>query len=130
MSFKGFAGKFVDEAKLNPNVGTFSYILHRITGIGLAIYLIMHTWVLSSAQDGPQKFTERLGSVQTPLFHFLELFLSVAVFFHLLNGVRIVIADFLPLTRRHKELFWVVMALFITVMAWTIVTTLPKLLGH
>jgi succinate dehydrogenase / fumarate reductase cytochrome b subunit len=130
MSFKGFAGKFVNEAKLNPNVGTFSYILHRITGIGLAIYLILHTWVLSSAQDGPAEFTHRLGSVQTPIFHFLELFLAVAVFFHLLNGLRVIVADFFPLTRRHKEMFWVVMVLFVAVMIWTVVAVLPKLTGH
>jgi succinate dehydrogenase / fumarate reductase cytochrome b subunit len=130
MSFKGFAGKFVNEAKLNPNIGTFSYVLHRITGIGLAIYLMLHTWVLSSAEEGPQEFTQRLGSVQTPIFHLLELLLGVAVFFHLLNGLRVVAADFFPLTRMHKQMFWVVMVLFVAVMIWMVVAVLPKLTGH
>jgi succinate dehydrogenase / fumarate reductase cytochrome b subunit len=130
MSFKGFAGKFVDEARLNPNVGTFSYVLHRITGIGLAVYLVMHTWVLSSARTSPQAFTDRLGSVQTPLFHFLELFLSVAVFFHMFNGLRIIIADFFAATRNHKLFFWLAMLLFAVFIAWNIVAVLPKLLGH
>lgn len=130
MSFKGFAGKFVDEAKLNPNIGMFSYILHRITGIALAVYLIMHTWVLSSAQHSPEQFTERLGSVQTPLFHFLELFLIAAVFLHMFNGIRIIIADFFSMTRRHKMIQWVMVVLFIAVMVWGVVAVLPKLFGH
>ena len=130
MSFKGFAGKFVDETKLNPSIGMISYVLHRVTGIGLAIYLIMHTWVLSSAGQGPEQFTERLGSVQTPLFHFLELFLSVAVFFHMLNGLRIIIVDFFSITRQHKVVFWIAAVLFVAAMAWNLAVVLPKLAGH
>lgn len=130
MSFKGFAGIFVNEARLNPNIGTFSYVLHRLTGIGLAVYLIMHTWVLSSARSGPEAFTQRLGTVQTPLFHVLELLLAVGVFFHMLNGIRIIIADFFSATRRHKAIFWIVMILFVAVMTWTVISVLPKLFGH
>jgi hypothetical protein len=29
-------------------------------------------WVLGSANKGAEVFNQRLGSVQTPLFHFLE----------------------------------------------------------
>jgi succinate dehydrogenase / fumarate reductase cytochrome b subunit len=130
MSFKGFAGKFVDEAKLNPNIGMFSYVLHRITGIGLAVYLIMHTWVLSSARHSPEQFTGRLGSVQTPIFHFLEIFLVAAVFLHMFNGIRIIIADFFSMTRRHRTIQWIMVVLFIAVMIWGVVAVLPRLFGH
>jgi len=130
MSFKGFAGKFVDEARLNPNIGMLSYVLHRITGIGLAVYLIMHTWVLSSARQGSEQFSERLGAVQSPLFHFLELFLAVAVFFHMLNGVRIIISDFCSITRQHKVIFWIAAVLFVAAMVWSVAAVLPKLFGH
>ena len=130
MSFRGFAGKFVDETRLNPNIGMLSHVLHRITGIGLAIYLMMHTWILSSARQGPEQFSEQLSVVQSPLFHFLELFLSAAVFFHMLNGLRIITADFFSLTRRHKVIFWVVAVAFIALMAWNLAAVLPKLTGH
>ncbi len=130
MSFQGFAGKFLSETRLNPNIGMLSYILHRVTGIGLAVYLIMHTWVLSSARQSPEGFTERLVAVQGPVFHFFELFLSAAVFFHMLNGLRIVIADFFTMTRKHKLLFWVIAAAFVALMAWNLAVVLPKMIGH
>jgi succinate dehydrogenase / fumarate reductase cytochrome b subunit len=130
MSFRGFARKFVDEAKLNQSIGMLSYILHRFTGIALAVYLIVHTWVLSSAREGQARFTEQLGAVQGPVFHFFELFLSAAVFFHMLNGVRIIVADFIALTRWHRVIFWIVIALFIAAMAWNLAVVVPRLLGH
>jgi succinate dehydrogenase / fumarate reductase cytochrome b subunit len=130
MSFKGFAGKFVDDATRNPNVGNLAYILHRITGIGLAVYLIMHTWVLSSAQSGPSAFTDRLGVVQSPLFYFLELFLVVALFFHMLNGIRIIVADFFSATRQHKLLFWIVATLFVVLIAWNVAVVVPRIFAR
>jgi succinate dehydrogenase / fumarate reductase, cytochrome b subunit len=127
---RGIIHNLISETGLNPNIGTWSYLLHRITGIGLAVYLLMHTWVLSSAQSGPAAFNSRMESVQTPFFHFLELFLSVAVFWHLLNGIRITLADFFSWTRIHKPLFWIVVVLFVAVMSWNVVAVWPKLLGH
>jgi succinate dehydrogenase / fumarate reductase cytochrome b subunit len=130
MSFKGFAGKFVNEARLNPNVGTAAYVLHRITGIGLAVYLMLHTWVLSSARESADSFTHRLASVQSPVFHFLELFLTAAVFYHMLNGLRIIVADFFSATRQHKYLLWVVAVIFATMMVWSACVFIPKMLAH
>jgi succinate dehydrogenase / fumarate reductase cytochrome b subunit len=130
MSFKGFRGKFVKEARLNPNIGMLSHVLHRVTGIGLAVYLMMHTWVLSSVQQGQEQFNGQLEAVQSPVFHFLELFLSAAVFFHMLNGLRIIIADFFSMTRRHRMIFWVTVVVFAALMAWSLAVVLPKLTGH
>ena len=66
MVFKKQFGGIIDDAIMNKNIGTLSYWVHRLSGIGLAIYLIIHTFVLSSAQSGPEKFTERMGQVQNP----------------------------------------------------------------
>ncbi len=130
MSFDNLTGKLIDETRLNPNIGTFSYILHRITGIGLAVYLMMHTWVLSSARMSPDAFTKQLAAVQSPVFHFLELFLSVAVFWHMFNGLRITFADFFGWTRIHKVLFWIVVVAFVVMMSWNTIVVLPKLFAH
>ncbi len=60
-----------DEVKLNPNVGTWSWFLHRISGLLLLFYLFAHLWVLGSVNRGQEAFNTRMQSVQTPLFHFL-----------------------------------------------------------
>lgn len=130
MQSKNFLGIFVEEARLNPNLGTFSYILHRLTGIALAIYLIMHTWVLSSAQISPETFDDRLAMVQTPLFHVLEYLLVAVIFVHMINGIRIIVTDFFGVTKKHKLLFWLGLVVFIAMMVWFGTAMIPKVFKH
>lgn len=130
MSAKNFLGIFIDEARLNPNLGTFTYMLHRLTGIALAIYLIMHTWVLSSAQTSSKLFDERLAMVQTPIFHVLEYLLVAVIFVHMINGLRIIITDFFSVTKKHKLLFWLGLVVFISLMVWFGMAMIPKIFKH
>ena len=114
------------DANLNKNIGSFSYWLHRLTGIGLAIYLLMHTFVLSSAISGKEVFNERMGAVQNPLFAALEILLIAGVFIHMLNGLRITLADFFGWSRQHKSIFWIITIIFIALMVITIMLIWPK----
>src|SRR4030067_853090 len=92
--FKGTA----EEVRLNPNIGTFSWFLHRISGVLLLIYLFIHLWVLGSAQSGTAAFDARLRMVQSPLFHFLEIGLVFVIFYHMINGLSITVMDFFNLS--------------------------------
>jgi len=116
----------IKDAGLNKNVGTFSYWLHRITGIGLAVYLLMHTYVLSSAISGKESFNERMGAVQNPFFAALEILLISGVFIHMLNGLRITLADFFGWSRYHKSMFWIIAVIFIAIMIITVMLIWPK----
>jgi len=116
----------IRDAALNKNIGSFSYWLHRITGIGLAVYLLMHTFILSSAISGEAAFNERMGAVQTPFFAFLEIFLIAGVFIHMLNGLRITLADFFGWSRMHKSIFWIIAIIFTALMVVTIMLLWPK----
>ncbi len=122
--FKGTA----EEVRLNPNVGTFAWFLHRITGILLLIYLFMHLWVLSSAQSGPGAFDTRLRMVQSPIFHFLEIGLVFVIFYHMINGLSITVMDFFNLSRRHKTLVTVSIAIFAVVAIIAVSVMLPRAL--
>ncbi|MBI5359340.1 MAG: succinate dehydrogenase, cytochrome b556 subunit [Planctomycetes bacterium] len=104
---------------LNPNAGTFSYVLHRLTGLALAGYIFAHIIVLSAVLSGPESFTQRLALVQTGIFHYLEIGLIAVIFIHMLNGLRITVADFANLTRLHKTLLWLSILIFCAIMAVT-----------
>ena len=116
----------IRDAALNKNIGSFSYWLHRLTGIGLALYLLMHTFVLSSAISGEAAFNKQMGAVQNPFFAFLEIFLIAGVFIHMLNGLRITLADFFGWSRMHKSIFWIIVIIFIALMIVTILLIWPK----
>jgi succinate dehydrogenase / fumarate reductase cytochrome b subunit len=126
----GFFKKYQEEASLNPNVGTWSWLLHRITGVILVIYLFMHIFALSSSTGGETTFNSWLSKLQTPLTHVLEIGLAAVVAFHLLNGLRITIADFFFLTKPHKSIFWIAMIIFLVFMIITLVVFLGRAFSH
>lgn len=123
--FRAIGGTY-NEMRLNPNVGTWSFILHRLTGILLAFYLLAHLIVIATSPGNAGAFDQRLASVQTRLFHLLEIGLIGVVFFHMLNGLRIIVADFFFLTKQHQKLLWIAMIIFIIIMAYATAVMLPK----
>jgi succinate dehydrogenase/fumarate reductase cytochrome b subunit len=52
------------------------------------------------------------------------------VAFHILNGLRITIADFFLVTKAHKSLFWIAFILFLIVLVATIIVFVPRALHH
>ena len=120
--FKGTA----EEVRLNPNIGTFSWFLHRISGVLLLIYLFMHLWVLGSAQLGPAAFDARLRMVQSPIFHFLEIGLVFVIFYHMINGLSITVMDFFNLSTRHKTLVTISVTIFAIVAIIALSIMLPR----
>lgn len=119
-----------NDLRLNKNVGTFAWLLHRITGLMLALYIFMHLCVIGSEFfAGKGAFNSLMGSFEIPILKFLEYCLIGVIGFHLINGLRIIIADFFILTRRHKIMFWIGMMIFLAVMAITFVAFLSKMLS-
>lgn len=89
--------------------GMWAWILHRVTGVALAIYLFVHITVIAaeSAEGGEENVFELF---ETTLFVVLDLFLTAAVVYHAVNGVRIILFDLGIGTYRHKSLFYGVLA--------------------
>ena len=123
--FKGTA----EELKLNPNIGTFTWLLHRLSGLMLLVYLFMHMWVIGSANSGAEVFNQRLGMVQTPLFHFLEIGLILIIFYHMVNGLTITVMDFMDISRKHKALTTISVIVFLILAIVTLAVIIPRLLG-
>ena len=115
-----------EELRLNPNTGTFSWFLHRITGLLLLFYLFTHLWVLGSANKGKEMFDHRLASVQTPLFHFLEIGLILVVFYHMVNGLSITLMDFADISTKRKSLLIAVALVFGILAIISLIVMFPR----
>lgn len=90
----------------------WSWILFRVSGVVLALYLFTHLWVISQGRiGGPEALDELFEFFDKPLLVFLDLMLVAAVLYHALNGVRIILMDLGIGVRRHKAVFWVCMIL-------------------
>jgi len=104
--------------------GGWSWLLMRVSGGLLIIYLGLHIYVLHFIGKGGDEFDRILRTVQHPIFKLLEIGLLGVVIYHSLNGIRILIIDFGRGALYHKKLFWILMLLGIAIF---IVGTFPIL---
>ncbi|MEE8443563.1 MAG: succinate dehydrogenase, cytochrome b556 subunit [Dehalococcoidia bacterium] len=92
-------------------VGWWAWVLQRVTGIALVLYLLVHIGVISTAIAGEGTFDDTLAFLQTPVFVVLDLLLLAAVVYHAANGVRIILLDLGIGIRAQATAWWTVMAL-------------------
>ena len=94
-------------------IGQWSWALHRLTGVGVLVFLIFHILDTALILVGPELYNKIIAVYRMPLFGLSEIGLFAAVLFHALNGMRIIVIDFWPAsTRWHKQMFGAVVALF------------------
>ncbi len=87
--------------------GMLSWILHKITGIAIVAYLIIHIWSMAKMAKGPEAFNNVIELYKTPLFRAGEVLLLGAILFHGLNGLRLILGEFIPRTmEKHKLLVY------------------------
>ena len=100
--------------------GGWAWIFHRLSGIGLTAYIILHIYALSTLQRGKDAFNEEMALFQSPPFLILEWLLGALVFYHALNGIRIVLVDLAGGSKYHKPLYiatWIIGVILMVVMA-------------
>lgn len=81
------------EVALNNRAGMWAWVLQRLTGLALTLYLIPHLIVLSSARGGAASFNRATGGIQTPIWYLFDLALLAAFLFHGCNGLRVIVVD-------------------------------------
>jgi len=84
-------------------VERYLYTLHRLTGLGLLTYFLMHVVVTSSRALGAERWTETMAAVGAPVFKVGEYLVFVAFAFHAFNGLRLVLVELGVLTGRPEE---------------------------
>ena len=90
--------------------GSWAFILHRLSGIGLTVYLGMHLLVLSTLARGPAAYDSFVALARSPLFLLGELVLIAGALYHGLNGLRVTLTSFGFGVAYQKPLFYAVLA--------------------
>ena len=97
-------------------LGFWAFLLMRISGAALALYLAMHLYVLHNLLKGPETFDAVMKTVQNPVFKFFELVLLGGVLYHSVNGVRILFVDFGQASKAHEKWFWGMVSLGVVIL--------------
>ncbi|MEQ8186784.1 MAG: hypothetical protein ABRQ39_02335 [Candidatus Eremiobacterota bacterium] len=117
---------FITELPDNFNLEMLCFAGQRVSGVLLAMYLIAHIFIISTATIfGPQTFSDIMVKMHHPVLVFLEMLLFAGVIAHMLNGLRITICDFFGLTKSQKQLIAV-----IAVIGFFVVATGVLIMGN
>jgi fumarate reductase subunit D len=95
--------------------GYWTFAIHRISGIALAIFLPLHFWVLGSALEGAARMDALLAWTANPLAKIAEWGIVVLLAAHLGGGLRVLALEFLPWRDWQKNLAAVAAALALAV---------------
>jgi succinate dehydrogenase / fumarate reductase cytochrome b subunit len=101
----------VREARPQPvtrykiRVGMFAWMLHRLTGVAVVFYLVLHVWGLKAITNR-EAYNALITSYHAPVFKVGEFLLLGAVVYHSLNGLRIVLIDLVGWSPNQRRLFW------------------------
>ncbi len=80
----------------------FAYIIHRFSGVCLALFLPAHFYVLGLALKGTAEMDRFLNWTEIPLVKFAEVGLVFLLAVHFFGGLRLLAVEFLPWSPRQK----------------------------
>ena len=99
-------------------VGMWSWVLHRITGVAIFFFLLVHVLDTSLVRLSPEAYNVVVATYKTPLVGLGELGLVAAILYHAFNGLRVILIDFWRKGVKYQNvMFWVVIALTVVVLA-------------
>ena len=97
-------------------IGQWSWVLHRITGLGVVIFFFLHVIDTSWSVFYPELYVKAIAVYQTPLFTIGEFALVAAVVYHAINGLRIAYLDYRPHLWRHQQrAAWIVLGVSVVI---------------
>jgi fumarate reductase subunit D len=80
--------------------GFLAALLHRLSGIALAIFLPIHFLALGTALKGADSLDAFFAATSKPIVKAAELAIVVALALHMALGVRVLAIEFLSLRER------------------------------
>lgn len=74
-------------------VERYAYALHRLTGLGILLYFLLHIFVTGTRVMGEETWRATMAFFSQPAFHVGEYLLFLAVAYHGLNGLRLILTE-------------------------------------
>lgn len=111
--------------------GMWSWVLHRITGIAIYFFLLVHVLDTSLIRVSPEAYNAVMSSYKNPIMGLGELALVGAVLFHALNGLRIILVDYWAKGVKYQRvMFYVVLVVWVILMLGFTPRHLMNVFGH
>ncbi|GAA3329870.1 hypothetical protein GCM10017712_00860 [Curtobacterium citreum] len=100
------------------STGMWSWVLHRITGVAIYFFLLVHILDTALVRLSPEAYNAVIGTYKTPIMNLGEIALVMAIVFHALNGLRIILVDFWSKGPKYQRaMFWIVIVVWAVLIA-------------
>ena len=87
-------GMHRNDFRARGHAAWWAFLVHRISGLVLALFLPVHFFVLSQALSRPAQFNEFLEWTRAPGVKLAETVLVLVLAAHLAGGVRLLLVEF------------------------------------
>ena len=71
----------------------YAYALHRLSGLGILAYFLMHIFVTGSRLQGPDRWNSTMALFSSPFFKVGEFLVFLAFAYHGINGIRLIFVE-------------------------------------
>ena len=68
----------------------YLYIVHRLTGLGILVFFLLHIFASSARMCGPESWNAAMQILKSPILRLGEFVVFAAFIFHALNGIRLI----------------------------------------
>ncbi len=111
--------------------GQWAFFLHRLSGLALLAYLLLHTFSIGSVMLG-EKFYMTIHEIYGfVLFRLGLIGVAGAVAYHAFNGIRIILIDFTDWgVKIQRQLWYGVLVLAVIATAVAAVYNLPRIFDN
>ena len=98
--------------RYQTSVGYFARITHRLSGILIAIYMLVYLWELSSVvRGGVASFDATMAAYDTLFWRLTHVLVVALVVLHALTGLRVMLLESGLGLRIQKASFWLSLVL-------------------
>jgi succinate dehydrogenase / fumarate reductase, cytochrome b subunit len=108
--------------------GQWAFYLHRLSGLAILAYLLIHTISIGSVLLGSEAYMAIHKTYELPFFRLGLIGVAGAVAYHAFNGLRIILMDFTEFgVKFQRQLWYGVLVLSMASVSVALAYNLPRI---
>jgi succinate dehydrogenase / fumarate reductase, cytochrome b subunit len=108
--------------------GQWAFFLHRLSGLAILAYLLIHTISIGSVLLGSEAYMAIHKTYELPFFRLGLIGVAGAVAYHAFNGLRIIAMDFTEFgVKFQRQLWYGVLVLSVAATGMAMAYNLPRI---
>jgi succinate dehydrogenase cytochrome b subunit len=100
------------------HLGGWAFVINRLSGVGLVLYLYLHLVILTQLAAGPAAWDGFVALATSPPVLVFDVVLLAGLLIHALNGIRVTLVG-VGLVAGHQRALWISLAVLAVLLAAT-----------